>query len=101
MYLGLRILTAAFVTSALTFLVSGSQAYLLETRVMFFAWGLFLGAVGIGMGCCLYLDGVIRSETDRTARVTASAVGEAVGEVLNEDDPDSPDLGLLPTHPGT
>lgn len=83
MYLGLRIVAGALVASALTFLVSGSHAALLETRVMFFAWGLFLGNAGIVLAGCLHLGSVMREESDRETRRLAEAVGTAVGEVLD------------------
>lgn len=97
MYLGLRILAAALLASSFTLLVSGSHSHHVETRQMFFSWGLLLGIAGIVWTACLFLHTTIRSEGDRNARVTAEAVGVAVGEVLQAGELDDVPRPRLPT----
>jgi hypothetical protein len=101
MDLGLRVVAGALIASAFTFVVSGSHAHLLETRLMFFAWGLLFGFAGSVLACALYIVSVVRSESDRNARLTSTAVGEAVGEVLQDGEPPTDMPRLPPTRRGT
>lgn len=90
MYLGLRILAGALWASAVALLVAGSHAYLLDTRVMFFAWGLLLGIAGATTTICLLIEHMVHREVYRSAGHTAAAVGEAVGIAINGEPPPRP-----------
>lgn len=84
MYLGLRVLAGMLWSSALVLLVAGTTGHDVERRLVLFSWCMFLCFAATSLTVWLIVEHLTEHESDRNARITADAVGEAVGRVLQE-----------------
>lgn len=84
MYLGLRVLAGMFWASALALLVAGTTGHTMERRLNMFAWCLFLCFAATTVSVWLIVEYLTERESERCARITADAVGEAIGQAMTD-----------------